>query len=148
MGICQSSGAPQTGESCEVGTVTPKRRASDERSRRFQVRACQNGVCERNSVGFPEGMCASPCEPQEPNKRCGAIALLTDFNQCLAQQIPFAQCIQTNSRPAGLRHCDAAHPCRDDMICARVDSVKEGTCIPPYFLFQLRVDGHPLARRG
>lgn len=148
MGRCQSEGPAKVGESCEVGTIAPQRRASDERARQFQVRGCQKGVCERNSVGFPEGMCASPCEPQEPHKRCGAIALLTNFNQCLAKKLPFAQCIQANSRPAGLRHCDAAHPCRDDMICARVDSINEGTCIPPYFLFQLRVDGHPLARRG
>lgn len=30
---------------------------------------------------------------------------------------------------------------RDDYICARTPD-GNGACIPPYFLFQLRVDGH------
>jgi hypothetical protein len=52
-----------------------------------------------------------------------------------------------------LKGCDANEPCRDDYICARTAAghsaskdARErahGACIPPYFLFQLRVDGHP-----
>ena len=43
---------------------------------------------------------------------------------------------------AGLRACDAATPCRDDYLCVRLDAGR-GACIPPYFVFQMRVDGHP-----
>ena len=46
------------------------------------------------------------------------------------------------SNPAALRACDVDSPCRDDYICARSGS-ERGVCLPPYFLFQLRVDGHP-----
>ncbi|MER8377073.1 hypothetical protein, partial [Mesorhizobium sp. M1406] len=53
------------------------------------------------------------------------------------------------TKTAGLRACDKAHPCREDYICtAGYDDLVEakagkGTCIPPYFIFQFRVDGHP-----
>lgn len=53
------------------------------------------------------------------------------------------------TKTAGLRACDKAHPCREDYICtAGYDDLPqakpgEGTCIPPYFIFQFRVDGHP-----
>ena len=32
----------------------------------------------------------------------------------------------------------------DDFICAQAEGQPEGrgACIPPYFLFQMRVDGH------
>lgn len=143
LGHCQSQGDAQVGESCEVGSIARNLRPSDERARAFVYRNCQAGVCERTRVGFPGGMCAMSCEPASPDKRCGSIALLTNFNQCLAQRKPFAHCIVENSRPAGLRRCEKKRPCRDDMICARVERSEVGACIPPYFLFQLRVDGHP-----
>ena len=45
----------------------------------------------------------------------------------------------------------AAQACRDDYVCAQVAqpsgplfaSDSGGACMPPYFLFQMRVDGHP-----
>ncbi len=103
---------------------------------------CQSGVCEVNSVGFPEGMCAVACESQLPHVACGAIALLQPFNDCLGLGKAFTKCLAENVRPAGLRACDELKPCRDDYLCART-SGGDGACIPPYFLFQMRVDGHP-----
>jgi hypothetical protein len=44
-----------------------------------------------------------------------------------------------------LRACDADQPCRDDYLCALTPAGK-GACLPPYFVFQMRVDGHPAAR--
>ncbi|MBX3263164.1 MAG: hypothetical protein KF782_26050 [Labilithrix sp.] len=40
--------------------------------------------------------------------------------------------------------CNVAVPCRDDYVCAYVPGAPEGTgaCMPPYFIFQARVDGH------
>ena len=38
--------------------------------------------------------------------------------------------------------CSPSRFCREDYICARTPS-GQGACIPPYFLFQMRVDGHP-----
>jgi len=101
-------------------------------------------------VGFPGGMCArSDCGRLQAGEACGSIAILQGFNACLAARRPFAQCLQNNVRPAVLKGCDANEPCRDDYICARTavrhsaGERPDGACIPPYFLFQLRVDGHP-----
>lgn len=40
--------------------------------------------------------------------------------------------------------CNIAAPCRDDYVCAYVPGAPPGTgaCMPPYFIFQARVDGH------
>jgi hypothetical protein len=100
-----------------------------------------HAVCERSGVGFPGGMCAKGCTALQPGERCGSIAVLDGFNTCLARHEPFEQCIQGHARPAALRACSASEPCRDDYVCARTAS-GDGACIPPYFLFQLRVDGH------
>ncbi|HEX5661636.1 MAG TPA: hypothetical protein VFX59_30810, partial [Polyangiales bacterium] len=98
--------------------------------------------CEATRVGFPSGMCASSCG--SPGSTCGAIALLAPFNDCLARGRPFAECAQ-HARPAGLRGCDPDNPCRDDYLCARTAAGK-GACLPPYFVLQMRVDGHPTPR--
>jgi hypothetical protein len=100
-------------------------------------------VCESASVGFPSGMCARGCSGGfRAGETCGAIAILQGFNQCLAAGRPFAACLRDNVRPVALRACSEGEPCRDDFVCARTPA-GEGACIPPYFLFQLRVDGHP-----
>jgi hypothetical protein len=46
----------------------------------------------------------------------------------------------------GLRSCDASHPCRQDYVCAKGPKEGSGTCVPPYFVYQLRLDGYPLKR--
>ena len=87
-------------------------------------------------------MCAASCSSLPEDAECGAIAQLEPFNACLARGEPFRDCATSHSNPSGLRRCALDEPCRDDYLCARTPS-GVGTCIPPYFLFQLRVDGHP-----
>jgi hypothetical protein len=145
LGTCLEPGPGLAGGVCEVGRV--KRRADHHKDRVVEVEqlACASGgVCNDNGVGFPEGMCAFWCDAPEagPNSGCGAIPNLRSFNDCLAAKQPFATCIADNANPAGMRACSAEAPCRDDYICARSGS-DAGVCLPPYFLFQLRVDGHP-----
>lgn len=142
VGMCLDDERLQVGAPCETGTVTQKRDPHQDRVGNVTRRTCEAGVCERNRVGFPAGMCATGCSDDRAETTCGAIALLTDFNDCLAQGRPFEGCIVNNSRPAGLRRCGAEARCRDDYVCAKTAS-GEGACMPPYFLFQLRVDGHP-----
>lgn len=145
VGVCAAEGAGEAGDPCEVARVTP-----DENGRRDGVaevlrRSCVAGaVCDKNEVGFPGGMCVTSCDEAAAGGRgvCGGIPVLTAFNDCLARRVPFEQCIAENVRPAGLAACDAGTPCRDDYVCARTGAGK-GACMPPYFLFQLRVDGHP-----
>ena len=76
---------------------------------------------------------------------CGAIVNLATFNACVGSKKPFPKCIEKAAFPVGMRQCDASHRCRDDYICARSPTTPEtGVCLPPYFLFQMRVDGHVL----
>jgi hypothetical protein len=147
VGVCLPNEGPGPGDPCEVGKIDLEGDAHRDRVVSVARRGCGSGVCERTSVGFPGGMCSSSCDSLRASAVCGRIAILTDFNDCLAQRKPFDACLAEHTRPAGLRACDAVNACRDDYICARTPEGR-GACIPPYFLFQLRVDGHPLARRA
>jgi hypothetical protein len=142
VGACL--GAIGTGDPCEPAAVTANADAHRDRAVPSAARTCPQ-VCEATRVGFPSGMCAGRCAAGEPNTTCGGIALLTPFNACLARGRPFAECASQHVRPAGLRACDSEHPCRDDYLCART-SAGQGACLPPYFVLQMRVDGHPAPR--
>lgn len=143
LGTCLEPEPGGVGGVCEVGRI--KASADHHRDRIVDVepRACaEGGVCNDDRVGFPQGMCTFACEAGRPEGECGVIPNLRSFNDCLARDEPFRACIVATSSPAALRACDRDNPCRDDYICARSGS-ERGVCLPPYFLFQLRVDGHP-----
>jgi hypothetical protein len=142
VGVCLPEPS-EVGDPCEPGRVSSNADSHRDRVTRTGGRACPaDQVCEASSVGFPGGMCAASCGRGGSAAACGAIALLTPFNNCVARGEPFEACVRANVRPADLRGCDFKHPCRDDYVCARAGK-DHGTCIPPYFLFQMRVDGHP-----
>jgi hypothetical protein len=142
VGFCVPS-RPAVGDPCEVAPLRPHADPHRDRVRGARERACGAGaVCNINRVGFPGGMCTATCAALPPEAACGAIALLRPFNDCLARGEPFPRCLSKHATPAGLRACSETAPCRDDYVCARTAS-GGGACIPPYFLFQLRVDGHP-----
>ncbi|TIT62505.1 MAG: hypothetical protein E5W63_08975, partial [Mesorhizobium sp.] len=99
--------------------------------------------------GFPGGMLRkASCDKLPDEASCGRLAK-TGFNDCIASGKDHKFCTKEFTKTAGLRACDKAHPCREDYICtAGYDDLPEakpgeGTCIPPYFIFQFRVDGHP-----
>jgi hypothetical protein len=87
-------------------------------------------------------MCSGSCDSLAPGAVCGGIAILDEFNACLGAGTPFDRCVAEHTRPGALRACGFHAPCRDDYVCARTPN--GGACIPPYFTFQLRVDGHAL----
>lgn len=104
---------------------------------------------EQKTGGFPGGMLRkASCERLPDEASCGRLAK-TGFNDCIASGKDHKFCTSEFTKTAGLRACDKAHPCREDYICtAGYDDLAEakpdkGTCIPPYFIFQFRVDGHP-----
>lgn len=134
----------QVGDACETGAVVPGADRSRDRMGAVQVESCPSMVCNRSRVGFPGGMCTAACDA--PGARCGAIAVLDPFNACVARGGSFLSCIRGNTRPAGLRACSEQRACRSDYVCARARQTEhgaaEGVCLPPYFVFQLRVDGH------
>jgi hypothetical protein len=141
VGQCMPKG-PEAGSACEVGKMQPSADSHRDYVALGPKRSCGDGaVCEANGVGFPGGMCSMGCASLGENATCGAIAELSGFNDCLARQVPFEDCILENTRPGALRRCTHDAPCREDYVCAAMPS-GEGACIPPYFLFQLRVDGH------
>ena len=142
VGVCVPE-APEVGDLCEPAPLVPHADPHRDRIKKKGHRACAAGqVCNRTAVGFPGGMCTADCDALPDGAACGAIAILTPFNHCLARGEPFATCLADNVAPAGLRACDASRPCREDYICVRGTEPGTGACIPPYFLFQLRVDGH------
>lgn len=147
VGECVTAEAPSVGDPCEHGPVTVSTNPKRDRIRLSAPVACAGArVCEANSVGFPNGMCAGACDALPEGARCGGIPLLAEFNGCLARGVSFERCIAENTRPGALRACGFHTPCRDDYVCARQGAASDGAgvCMPPYFLFQLRVDGHPI----
>ena len=147
LGTCVMDEPAGAGDPCEVGIVRQSADPHRDRAAGATESACRDAmVCNTNSVGFPEGMCTTGCSEVQAGETCGAIVSLRPFNLCVGQRRPFPACISENARPAGMRACDADNPCRDDYICARspFDAPEDagGACLPPYFLFQLRVDGH------
>jgi hypothetical protein len=143
VGICLPDSPGGVGDPCQVGAVVSNANSHRDRVGPPAKSECQRSRCLTNGVGFPGGMCTSACGDLPANAACGAIAKLDPFNTCLARGEPFTSCIEHNVNKSGLRRCDSGMPCRDDYICARAPA-GDGVCIPPYFLFQLRVDGHPL----
>ncbi len=142
IGICLPK-RPSVGDPCQVGTMRTRSTPVDDRIVGVEQAPCPSGaVCNTNAVGFPGGMCTTSCASPGDDGRCGAIAVLDTFNQCLAEEIPFERCLKRFVNPAGLRACDEDNPCRHDYLCAQ-NADRDGVCIPPYFLFQMRVDGHP-----
>ena len=143
FGLCMPAVA-QAGSVCEPARITAHANPAVDRAQRLPSPGCSadSPVCEATAVGFPEGMCSGACTPGEPG--CGQIAVLDAFNRCLAQRRPFAQCLQ-HTRPGQLQRCSATQACRGDYLCAQSASAPagQGLCMPPYFLFQMRVDGHP-----
>jgi hypothetical protein len=134
---------PGIGEACEVGKIRASARSPEHdviaNKRRF---ACSAGLsCTSQRGGFAGGMCQARCSALGAGAVCGVIAV-HPFNDCLGSGTPFSTCIK-HVRPVGLASCSDAVPCRDDYVCARTPA-GDGACMPPYFLFQMRVDGHPL----
>jgi hypothetical protein len=135
--------APLAGSACLTGVVD----FAHDRIAKKEMHnlGCTSGaVCEGVDVGFPGGMCASTCEAPGDHATCGAIAQLTPFNDCLAKGGLFTTCAKL-ATAAGLRACSVDDPCRPDYICASSPSSpssSSGVCLPPYFVLQMRVDGH------
>jgi hypothetical protein len=141
VGQCLPASGGFAGDPCETGPLAARADGRRDRVARVERGVCAgSAVCNTNAVGFPGGMCTESCSGLSPGATCGKIAVLDPFNACLARGEPFAACATAHVRPAGLRACSAESPCRDDYVCARGDT--GSACIPPYFLFQLRVDGH------
>jgi len=107
--------------------------------------------CAPNWLGFTGGMCSQRCTtPGEVTDGavCARLPAAGYEADCLTSREPIERCLERHLVAAKVAACDREHPCRGDFACARVGTGENarGACIPPYFLFQARVDGPKLDR--
>jgi hypothetical protein len=157
MGVCISK-EQKVGDPCEFGQTANSGFGKDQFTRvGKRLVTVPNAMCSPQSQdrgtktgGFLGGnvrllSCQDkPGEPGlPPEANCGPLpASRPGFNACIGKK-NFDQCLRDFSMGVGLRGCDQKNPCRDDYICAESFKTDRGVCVPPYFLFQFRVDGHP-----
>jgi hypothetical protein len=168
MGVCVSSGIARVGDPLEFGKVSYGAFGDDSYLRveppgptdpdhyespasptdRNDYQVAHQGFRRKDLTGgFPGGnLFINGCSNLPGEAVCGRVAG-PGFNACIAAGKPFTECL-THTQTAGLRACDRATPCREDYICTAPypelgNTHGMGTCIPPYFMFQFRVDGHP-----
>ena len=79
-----------------------------------------NSGRQTNQGAFQAAWCASDVAATcRGSATCGKVAA-TGFNDCLDDpRQPLPVCFNKYVTYAGLRACDAAHPCREDYICVR-----------------------------
>lgn len=147
VGLCVSAGARDVGEACEEARVSFGPDAASDRVSGMTTKACGAGAsrCNRSSGGFPNGLCSAGCATPgavDGNGICG-VAVPSGFNECIGARRPFTTCIRGGSKQLR-RACDAEKPCGPDYVCADAAGAPPGVgaCMPTYFMFQVRVDGH------
>ena len=145
VGVCLPE-AGDIGGACEGGELRAGLSSEHDSISHATILACPDGgVCNRSRAGFPAGVCVGACANPPDGTTCTGIPALTPFNRCLARHKPFTQCVTSTAVNVLVRGCSAETPCRSDFVCSRGPQ-GQGACMPPYFLRQLRVDGHPTVR--
>ena len=143
IGICASE--PGLGSPCELGTPVPHDVPHRERVRAMSRRPCgQQQHCNPNIAGFPLGFCTSSCADVGPDGACAAFLDVDTFQACLRASYPSEICASQYVLDVGVPACNRDHPCRQDYVCARTETQGRGACVPPYFVFPLRLDGYPI----
>lgn len=152
VGTCQPAGGPRAGDACEKDKIAASFDPHADRVTNLDSGddACRRwtsgGSCSGASGGFPGGACAAACTRMglvDGDAICGP-APPSHFNECMAGHTKsFEECMSP-PRLSFRKACNVTFPCRDDYVCAFVPGAPSGTgaCMPPYFIFQARVDGH------
>ncbi len=166
FGTCLRPGEQRVaGDPCIGGTHGSQGDGSQDT---FNPDAPRTGNCLEPVQGTPAGLVTRACGPgfsdaahtAQAGELCAynggsgfdSCAASGDFNACLGN---------SDTLTRGLRgSCDDQAACRDDYICQRFFDLKgsaasvpavdaaakaprhAGFCVPTYFLFQMRVDGH------
>lgn len=152
LGICMAE-TQQVGDPCEMGKIVTTSFGNDKYIRTSDklTVTLPNAMCSPQSQapgtrtgGFLNGNVRTlSCDNLPAEASCGPLpAARPGFNACIGTK-NFDACLKEFSLGVGLRGCDQFNPCRDDYICAESFEKDRGSCVPPYFLFQFRVDGHP-----
>lgn len=167
VGVCVTAGSNAPGATCEdVDGIAPSERAEGPVVRaRTPDATCPapdparfaGPFCAPNWLGFTGGMCSTPCDavgtvvPAAAGATpaiCAALPAAGYEADCFVGREPIEKCLPRHLVHAFVGACDREHPCRDDFGCARVPNAPlgVGACVPPYFVFQARVDGPNLDR--
>lgn len=157
IGTCVSGSGHELGDPVHIGRVT-----RESVNGRPQYGQDKYDIKVKNRLSWPQEFNASPqssgfpngtlrlknCDRIPPEATCGKI-VDGKFTECINQQgANHETCMQENTVFAALRACDRENPCREDYICTGTYEHPKarpgkGTCVPTYFMFQFRADGHP-----
>jgi hypothetical protein len=164
---------PSAGLSCMTGKIrngTSPLRDRLQQARQGRIQIGQGGIlrpyfCLPPKLGVPGGLHHRACSAAErsfegfrdgrPNEICGMGGGRT-FDLCAASG-DFASCLDASIVRTMRQTCGGGHFCREDYMCqempkeplgtADIENLKSikdlGYCSPTYFLFQMRIDGHP-----
>jgi hypothetical protein len=102
-------------------------------------------------LGFTGGLCTERCSvvgQEKGDAICVPVPSAGYEADGFLSDEPIEECLPRHVVTTLLASCDAHRPCRGDYGCARVPDAKDGmgACVPPYFIFQARVDGPRLDR--
>jgi hypothetical protein len=137
-----------SGDPCIQNRVRQNHHSLDKMVMPWTVVPCKSGdpdyVCRMPGEGFPSGMCTTRCDRISDGREiCGPTAG-TGFSDCLGSGTrSFDACLELHKEAASRGRCNAERSCRNDYVCAKTSDRENGACVPAYFLFQVRVDGHP-----
>lgn len=135
----------EAGAPCSVGEVTQTNHRKDTLTNKSNL-TCGNSKkkysCAEIKGGFPSGMCSTSCKGGLMSGEICAQVAGPNFTQCLIDKRPFEECFADASL-SGRGSCDENNSCRNDYVCVRTKGSKKGNCTPSYFVFQIRLDGHP-----
>lgn len=110
-------------------------------------RGCHDDRDPDTTCGTEGGASIFPGKKYRDNAFGDCVVMLGD------QKTSFKSCLSSNkfTHDSSLRTCSVLKPCRDDYVCVSTKNsleTKTGACLPPYFLFQFRTDGHPAPPEG
>lgn len=158
LGQCMPRAGGFAGLPCLSGVVDNQSNARAERMTNRALGCSGGNFCLAPEEGTPAGMCSGRCSrlgelTSGGNEICAFGAIGSRFDACAASQ-NVASCIESSVAPAPRTACDDANPCREDYMCQRLEPLTgnapikttpsgKGFCNPTYFIFQMRLDGHP-----
>lgn len=142
IGTCLPEAAA-IGVPCEYGALTPGSAPQRDRVALTRHECEPSAACTGNFSGFPQGACTASCSSSPAGSACADYLDVDGFQACLRGADSFEACAKQYVLGAAVQACDEQHACRQDYVCVRTRGTG-GACLPPYFVYQLRLDGYPL----
>ncbi len=145
LGVCLAGGA--LGAPCEYGRFVASSAPHRDRVAELERPGCaEHQRCDTNKSGFPQGACTASCQGSAPGGACADFVDADGLQECLRGKQSLAACAKRYVFGVEAAACDDQRACRQDYVCMRTSRADVGACLPPYFVYQLRLDGYPLKR--